>query len=122
MGVATLELLRTRLELASLEFAEERERAKIRFTLILVAALSGTLALLCLSAFVVLYFWDSHRLAAMAVVTLVYIALTLFAALRLRASLHAPHIAFAQTLAELERDREWLAATMHEPPSSRVDR
>jgi uncharacterized membrane protein YqjE len=116
-GVSVLELLRTRLELASIEFAEERERTKARLILMIVAALFCAVALLCASAFVVLWFWDTHRLAAMGTVTVAYVVIGTGAALRLRASLHSPSSPFAQTLAELERDREWLSAMIRDRPT-----
>ena len=109
-GVSTLDLLRTRLELAALEFSEESERAKARLLLLVIAALFGAVALLAASALVVLLFWDTHRVAALTVVTLVHVAIALGAVLRLKASFDTPHTPFAQTLAELERDREWLSA------------
>ena len=37
VGVAAIDLLRTRIELATLEFAEERERAKLNLILAFVA-------------------------------------------------------------------------------------
>ena len=114
IGVAAVELLRTRLELASLEFAEERERAKERLVLMVVAALFGAIALLAVSALVVLCFWDTHRVAALAAVTVVYVAICVGAILRLKQSLHSAPAPFAQTLAELERDREWLSATLRD--------
>jgi len=109
-GVSTLDLLRTRLELAAVEFNEESERAKARLLLLVVAALFGAIALLAASALVVLLFWDTHRVAALTVVTLVHVAIALGAVVRLRASFGGSHAPFAQTLAELERDREWLSA------------
>ena len=120
-GVSAVELIRTRLELASVEFAEEGERAKARLVLMVVAALFCAIALLAASALVVVWFWDTHRLAAMAAVTAVHLAIGLGALWRLRAGLRAAHTPFAQTLAELERDRDWLSAMVHRPPNDKRD-
>ena len=113
-GAATVELLRTRVELATLEFAEERERAKLRFILAVVAATFLAFAVLCASALVVLAFWETHRVAAIAAVTVLHLAIGVGALLRLRASQRSAPPPFQATLAELERDRRWLAGEMRD--------
>jgi uncharacterized membrane protein YqjE len=45
-GESLLALLRTRAELAALEFAEERDRARDRLLMVMVAAVAATFALL----------------------------------------------------------------------------
>ena len=112
MGAATLILLRTRLDLASVEFAEERERAKTRVILIAVAVVFLAFAVLAASALVVVVFWDTHRVAAVAAVTLLHLAIGVGALLRLQAELKTGQAPFAATLAELERDRDWLAGEL----------
>lgn len=113
-GAATLELVRTRVELAALEFSEERERAKQRLILAVVAATFFAFAVLCASALVVLAFWDTHRMAAIAAVTLLHLAIGVGALLGLRSSQRSAPPPFRATLAELERDRQWLAGEMHD--------
>lgn len=113
-GAATVELVRTRIELATLEFAEERERAKLRLILAVVAATFFAFAVLCASALVVLAFWDTHRMAAIAAVTLLHLAIGVGALLGMRASQRSAPPPFQATLAELERDRRWLAGEMHD--------
>ncbi len=113
-GVAAIELLRTRIELAALEFAEERERAKSRLVLTFVAGTFFAFAVLCASALVVLMFWDSHRVAAIAAVTAFHAAVGAIAVWRLRASYRSASPPFQATLAELERDRQWLAGEMRD--------
>ena len=113
-GSATVELLRTRVELAALEFAEERERAKLGIIMAVIAATFFAFAVLCASALVVLVFWDTHRVAAIAAVTVVHLAIGVGALLRLRASQRSAPSPFQATLAELERDRLWLAGEMRD--------
>ncbi len=120
-GVAAVDLLRTRFELASIEFAEERERAKASLVLVVIAALFCAIALLALSALVVLCFWDTHRLAAMAAVTATHLVIGVGAIWRLKVSQRSSSAPFAQTLAELERDREWLAAMVSGHPGNPGD-
>ena len=105
-----LGLGRTRLELAAVEFEEARARAAERLVLVLVAGLCFALAVLAASLLVVALFWDTYRIPALVCVTVAYTLVALLAAWRLavRRKSHPP--AFAATLAELERDRAWLAS------------
>jgi uncharacterized membrane protein YqjE len=109
LGASSLELVRTRVELASLEFVEEQERRKDQVLLIGVAAFAFAFALFAASAFVVAYFWDSHRLAALAGVTILYLLIGAGALWRLDVQRRTAPRPFAVTLAELERDRQWLS-------------
>jgi uncharacterized membrane protein YqjE len=104
LGASALAMLRTRIELASVEFAEAREHIKDMVLLAAIGTVLGLFALLFASLFVVAYFWDSYRLAAVGGVTLFYIAITglVFARLK-KISRDAPP-PFAATLEELEHD------------------
>ena len=105
-----LGLGRTRLELAAVEFEEARARAAERLVLVLVAGLCFALAVLAASLLVVALFWDTHRIAALCALTIVYALLGLVALWRIALQRKTEKPAFAATLAELERDREWLAS------------
>jgi len=111
---AAIELVRTRVELAAVEFAEQRERAKLTILLGVVAATFFAFAILCASALVVLLFWDTHRVAAIAVVTLVHLAVGAGALWRLKTVQREATPPFGQTLAELDRDRRWIAGELHD--------
>jgi len=108
-GAAAVEFLHTRVDLAGLELAEERERAKLQFLLAGVAAMFLAFAVLCASALVVVVFWDTHRVAAIAGVTILHLVIGGMALQRLRAHQRSTPRPFTATLAELERDRQWLA-------------
>ena len=62
-------LLRTRLELASIEWAEERERLLARLGLLFAALLLIILGVLGLGVFAAVYFWNTDREAAVLVPT-----------------------------------------------------
>ncbi len=106
---SALALLRTRAELAALEFTESRDHA--RDQLVLLAILGGALAFawMALCALVVVAFWDTHRLLALGSIAALHLVVAGFAWSRLRAAQAASTPPFSQTLAELERDRRWLA-------------
>ena len=115
-GAAVIELVRTRIELASLEFVEQRENAKTHIVLAVIAGVFLAFAVLSASALVVLVFWDTHRVIAVAGVTAFHALVGVVALMRLRAAQRASPPPFAATLAELERDRQWLAAGLRDGP------
>ena len=63
---------------------------------------------------VVVLFWDTHRIAALVVMTLVYLLVGVFALWRLSEHKKSDPPAFAATLAELERDRAFIASRFKE--------
>jgi len=65
--------------------------------------------LLAASALVVVWFWDTHRIAALCGVVIAYLLVGLVALWRLSSDRKAGAQPFAATLAELERDRAWVA-------------
>lgn len=109
LGESSLELVRTRIQLAALELSEENERRKDQVLLIGIAAIAFAFALFAASAFVVAYFWDSYRLAALAGVTILYLLIGAGALWRLDFQRRTAPRPFSATLTELERDRQWLA-------------
>jgi uncharacterized membrane protein YqjE len=108
LGASTLALMRTRLELATVEFSEERERAKEMLLLLLCTVLVALFALLFASVFIIAYFWDSYRLTAIGAVTGFYLVLAVIFLIRLRQRMQQKHSPFAATLSQLEEDAEAL--------------
>lgn len=108
LGATLLELVGSRIELAVVELREEGERRKGMLALVLVGALFLALGLLLVAGFIVLLFWDTHRLAALGVVTLVYLGIAAFCFLRLRQQQLSAPPPFEATLRELAADREML--------------
>ena len=104
LGASALAMLRTRLELASVEFAEARERLKEMVLLAAVGTVLGLFALLFASLFVIAWFWDSYRLEAVGGGTLFYVAITVLVFARLRKISRDTPAPFATTLEELEND------------------
>ncbi len=120
LGASMLGLVRTRLELASVEFAEERDRLQQQLMLLIAAVGLLLFAVLFVATWVVVYFWDTSRLAAIAGVALVFAAAgAVLLVMRSQAARSAP-TPFAATVAEFERDRAALsghAAAERPPPS-----
>jgi uncharacterized membrane protein YqjE len=112
LATALLDAGRTRLELAALEFEEARARATDNLVLVLVAAAAFGFAVLAASMLVVVLFWDSNRIAALAGMALLYLLIGVFALWRVSEHKKADPRAFAATLAELERDRAFVASRL----------
>ena len=109
LAAAAIDLVRTRAELAAIEFDEARELAKDRITLLVVGLSCLAMGVLGTTAFVVVYFWDTYRLTALGLVTVAYVLAGALALWRFSVRRQTDPKPFAATLAELERDRRWLA-------------
>jgi uncharacterized membrane protein YqjE len=116
LAESAIGFLRTRGELAGVEFAEERERLLLRLALLLGGIVILAFAVLFAGLFVIAVFWDTHRLGAIACVALFFAlggALMIARAKSIGSQAPAP---FAATLAELERDRARFARAASEAP------
>jgi len=106
LGGGVLAILRTRLELISIDIAEEKERLLLTLFVGLAGMLFALMALVTLTALIAAAFWDSYRWQALAIITLAYALGALLCGLKAWSSVrHAPGI-FATTVAELEKDAE----------------
>jgi len=101
-------LLATRAELASVEFSEERERLTQRLGLVAAGGLLLAFAALFVGAFVIVLFWDTHRLWAIAAVAFAHLVAGLILLSKARAVGRDAPSPFAATVAELKKDRELL--------------
>jgi uncharacterized membrane protein YqjE len=104
LAASAVAMLRTRIELAAVEFAEAREHIKDMVVLAAVGAVLALFALLFASLFVIAWFWDTYRLAAVGGVTVFYAVLAALAFARLRQISRDAPSPFAATLEELEHD------------------
>jgi uncharacterized membrane protein YqjE len=110
--VATVvEILHTRIEIVATDLEEERERLRQMLVLTLFMLFFAWGSLLFLSFFVVVYYWDTARLAAVGGITLLYLGLAVVTAGILWRQLKTRPRLFTTTLSELARDRERLRST-----------
>lgn len=98
----------TRAELALVELREQGEHRKALLILAVTGGVFLVMGLLLAAFFVVVLFWDTYRLAAIAGVTLLYLGIAAAAFLLLRAKARAAPRPFEATLRELAADREML--------------
>ena len=109
LASAAVALVRTRAEIAALDFDDAGKRAKERVILLVVGLLCLGVGILAATGFVVVYFWDTHRLTAFGIITIGYLLVGALALWRFNVRQSTDPPPFAATLAELERDVQWVA-------------
>jgi len=102
--------------LAALEFAESRDRARDQLVLAAILGVALAFAWAALCAWVVVALWDTYRLLALGAIVVFHLVVAAVAWLRLRSAQATSSAPFAQTLAELDRDRQWLAEQFRRGP------
>ncbi len=105
-------MLRTRAELLAIELEEEKERRKEMVILAVIGALFLALGLQLLAFLVVVFFWDTYRLAAIVGVTVLYLGIAAWAFLRIRSRSRNSPSPFATSLQELGKDMDALQGDM----------
>ena len=98
----------TRLEIFSTEIEEERLRLEQLLLVTLAAAICLGMGLLLCVAFVIIYFWDTHRLLAVGVLAAAFLAIAVVLGAVLRAKVKARPKPFAVTRGELSKDSAML--------------
>lgn len=96
---------RTRLELLQVELEEEKLRLAGIGVLALAAVFFLGLAILVFTFFVILLFWDTHRLMASGLIALAYLLVGLGCAAAARRRARTKSTLFAASLAQLDADR-----------------
>lgn len=105
---SSLAILESRFELFATELQEEKLRLLEALLWALVGIVLGMLTLVMATATVVFLFWETSPLTALALGTLTYAAGTAWAFFALNNRLKAAPRPFADTIAEFDKDREWL--------------
>lgn len=103
-----LAAVRTRGELLQTELAEERLRVAGIVALGVAAAVFLTLGVLLLSVFLILFYWDTHRVLVAGLLALAYLVIGMGCALIARQRSQTKSRLFAASLAELAKDEEQL--------------
>lgn len=109
--VSTLtSIVSTRLELLANELQEERLRLTQMLFYAWFTLFCFGMGILLLTAFIVVLFWDDHRLAAIGTLGAAFFMLGTLMAWLLRSKARAGSGLFSASLAELAKDREQLDA------------
>jgi len=105
---SVIAILSARLELLASELQEERVRLTQMLLFSLIALFCLGTGLMLLSAFIVVLFWDEHRLLVLGLLTLGYLIAGAAVAMVVRAKVQAGSKLFAASLAELDKDQNAL--------------
>ena len=97
-------LLQSRIELASIELAEERQRLLSLLVLGAVAVLFGLLAVGSLTALLVILFWDRSHWLVLSALCVLYFCVAAYGLYRIRQTIEQAPVPFAATRAELAKD------------------
>ncbi len=112
LALTSIQVVEKRLRLLAAELQEEKWRAVEAVLWLAVALGLGILALLVASLAVVLTVWPDPQARILALVALAFLyglgALGAF--LRMRKRVLGEGMPFADTVAEFQRDREWLSS------------
>lgn len=115
LGTA-LEVAQVRLELFSTEVELEKRRLFDGLLWAVIALLVLGVGLVLLCGFIILLFWDGYRLAALGLMTLLFLVGGCLLLREARQRLRSPHGMFNASVTELARDRSGLQAPkQHEP-------
>ena len=98
----------TRLEILATEIEEERVRLEQLLLVALAAAFCLAMGIVLCVALVVLYYWDTHRLAAAGTLAAAFLAAGVVLGLILRDKVKTRPKPFAITRGELAKDRAML--------------
>lgn len=101
-------IAQTRVELLTTELQAEVQRSGEIIVWTLIALLAATMALLWIAIFIVVLFWDSHRVLAGLSVIAFFSVIAVTAGFVLRAKIRGKPRLLEATRAELAKDREQL--------------
>lgn len=103
-------IVATRLELLANELQEERLWLTQMFLFSLFAVFCFGMGLLLFTVFIVVLFWDDHRLAVTGGLGVLFFVLGMLMAVLLRNKAHSRPKLFSVSISELAKDREQLGA------------
>ena len=108
LGVSLLTLGRIRLELFAIEAQEEKERIAGLLLWAVLAALLAGFGLLMALVLITVMLWDSYRLLALGLSTVVLIAAAVVAVAKVRKLIAQPASLFQSSIGELRADADAL--------------
>jgi uncharacterized membrane protein YqjE len=111
----------TRLELAAVEFQEDARRLLGYLAWSLLAVFLAAASIMLVALFVILLFWDSYRLQAVAGMAVLLGLGAGLIVMSVRSKLNAQTPLFADTLAELRKDVEYVRHAAVGSPAGAID-
>lgn len=111
IGSTLVAMARTRLELAAVEAREEAQAVLGYAAWALLAAFLGAFAFMLVAMFVIVLFWDEHRLLAIGAMAGVFALAAVLILAKVRAGFTARGPMLAATRAELDKDIAFIKGT-----------
>lgn len=113
LAATLVAMIRTRLELASVEVQEQSQRYLGYLLLSLLALFLFAIAIVLVALFVIILFWDTHRIAAVLGTAAVFALAAVVIAMKVRAGFAAQPGPLSATLGELKKDIDFLKGAGH---------
>lgn len=109
LAATLLGIGRTRLELLSNEIEEQRVWLSSILLWALIALFCAAMSIGLITLFVVVVFWDTHRLLALCILAFLFLLVAIFSSRVALGKAQAKPKLFSTSLAELSKDHEQLA-------------
>ncbi len=113
LGATLLDMVHTRLELASVEMEEQSQRYLGYLLMSLLALFLFGVETVLVAVFVIILFWDTHRLAAVIGMAALFALSALGLGMKVRAGVKAQPALLSATMGELQKDIDFLKTARH---------
>jgi uncharacterized membrane protein YqjE len=113
LAATLLAMVRTRLELASVEMEEQSQRYLGYLLMSLLALFLFGVAIVLAALFVIILFWDTYRIAAVLGMAAVFAGAAGVIGMKVKSGFASQPPPLAATIGELRKDIEFLQAERH---------
>lgn len=113
LAATFLAMLQTRLALASVEMEEQSQRFLGCLLMSLLALFLFGIAIVLVALFVIILFWDTHRIEAVLGMAALFALAALGVGIKVRAGFAAQPALLSATMAELQKDLDFLKTAGH---------
>ncbi len=113
LAATLLAMVETRMELASVEMEEQSQRYLGYLLMSLLALFLFGIAIVLAALFVIILFWDTHRIEAVLGMAAVFALAAIIIGIKVRAGFAAQPALLSATMAELHKDIEFLKTARH---------
>lgn len=110
LAATLLAMVQTRLALASVEMEEQSQRYLGYLLMSLLALFLFGIAIVLLALFVIILFWDTHRIEAVLGMAALFALSALGVGIKVRAGFAAQAPLLSATMGELQKDIDFLKA------------
>jgi uncharacterized membrane protein YqjE len=113
LAATLLAMVHTRLELASVEMEEQSQRYLGYLLMSLLSLFLFAIAIVLAALFVIILFWDTHRIAAVLAMAAAFGLAAVAIGLNVRSGFASQPPLLSATLGELRKDIEFLKSERH---------